>query len=43
MMSRVYAITMPVHPRLKLRIIRIIWRGDKEGIEKLQQALRARV
>jgi hypothetical protein len=43
MMSRVYAITMPVHPRLGIRIIRIVWRGDKEGIEKLQQALRARV
>jgi hypothetical protein len=43
MMSRVYAITMPVHPQLKMRIIRVIWRGDKEGIEKLQQALRARV
>jgi len=43
MMSRVYAITMPVHPRLKLRIIRVIWRGDKQGIERLQQALRARV
>ena len=43
MMSRVYAITMPVHPRLKFRIIRVIWRGDKQGIERLQQALRARV
>jgi len=43
MMSRVYAVTMPVHPRLKLRIVRIIWRGDKQGIERLQQALRARV
>jgi len=48
MMSRVYAITMPVvavpgYPRLKIRILRVIWRGDKEGIEKLQQALRARV
>lgn len=43
MMSRVYAITMPVHPQLKMRIIRVIWRGDKEGIEKLKQALRAKV
>jgi len=42
MMSRVYAITMPVHARLKVRTIRVIWRGDKEGIEQLQQALRAR-
>ena len=43
MMSRIYAITTPVHPRLKVRIPRVIWRGDKEGIEKLHQALRARV
>ena len=42
MMSRIYAITTPVHPRLKMRIMRVIWRGDTEGIEKLQQALRAR-
>ncbi len=41
-MSRVYAITTPVHPRLKIRILRVIWRGDKKGIEQLQQALRAR-
>ncbi len=42
LMSRVYAITTPVHPRLKVRIIRVTWRGDTEGIEQLQQALRAR-
>jgi hypothetical protein len=41
-MSRVYAITMPIHPRFKIRIVRVIWRGDTEGIEQLQQALRAR-
>ena len=43
MMSRIYAVTMPVHPKLKMPIIRVIWRGDTEGIQKLQQALRARV
>jgi hypothetical protein len=42
MMSRIYAITMPMHPRLKLRTIRVIWRGDAEGIERFLQALRAR-
>jgi hypothetical protein len=47
MMSRVYAVTMPaiampIYPRLKIRVVRVIWRGDTEGIEKLQQALRAR-
>ena len=42
MMSRVYAITMPIHPRLRMRLIRVIWRGDTEGIEQLEQALRAR-
>ena len=42
MMSRVYALTMPVHPRLKMRTIRVTWRGDTQGIEQLQQALRAR-
>ena len=43
MMSRIYAVTMPVHPKLKMPIIRVIWRGDTEGIQRLQQALRARV
>jgi len=43
MMSRVYAIIMPVHSRLKIPIPRVIWRGDTEAIEKLRQALRARV
>ena len=42
MMSRVYAITTPVHPRLKMPMVRVIWRGDTRGIEQLQQALRAR-
>lgn len=42
MMSRVYAITLPVHPLLKMRIIRVTWRGDLESIEQLKQALRAR-
>ena len=41
--SRVYAVIAPMHPRLKMRMLRVIWRGDKEGIQKLQQALRARV
>ena len=43
MMSRIYAVTMPVHPKLKMPVIRVIWRSDTEGIQKLQQALRARV
>ena len=42
MMSRVYAIITPVHPKLKMRIIRVIWRGDTTGIEQLHEALRAR-
>lgn len=47
MMSRVYAITMPEIalpncPRLKMPILRVIWRGDTEGIERLHQGLRAR-
>lgn len=41
-MSRIYAITMPVHPRLRVRTVRIIWRGDKEQIQHLQKSLRAR-
>jgi hypothetical protein len=46
--SRVYAVTlpeiaMPGYPRVKIRVIRVIWRGDAAGIQKLQQALRARV
>jgi hypothetical protein len=42
MMSRVYAITMPLHPLLRIRTIRVIWRGDTEAIAQLQHALRAR-
>jgi hypothetical protein len=42
MMSRVYAITLRVHPWLKVRLPRVIWRGDARGIENLQKALRAR-
>ena len=41
-MSRIYAIVTPVHPRLKMRMMRVIWRGDTEAIEQLNQALRAR-
>ena len=42
MMSRVYAVTLPLHPRLKIKLLRVTWRGDKAGIENLQKALRAR-
>ena len=42
MMSRVYAVTGVSHPILGVRVPRVIWRGDKEGIERLQQALKAR-
>ncbi len=40
LMSRVYAVTAPVHPWLKMRIPRVIWRGDQEGIERLHQRVR---
>jgi hypothetical protein len=43
MMSRVYAVTLPVHPRLKVQIPRVIWRGDSAAIEQLRKTLRARV
>ena len=43
MMSRIYAVTLPVHSRLKIRFLRVTWRGDTEAIENLKQALRARV
>jgi len=42
MMSRVYAVTMPTHPRLGIPVLRVIWRGDKDGIEQLHQALKTR-
>jgi hypothetical protein len=42
MMSRIYAVIAPVHPRLKMRIPRVIWRGDTDSIAKLKEALRAR-
>ncbi|HEY2844648.1 MAG TPA: hypothetical protein VGJ09_13400 [Bryobacteraceae bacterium] len=41
-MSRVYAVTLPRHPRLKIPTVRVVWRGDAAGIVQLQQALRAR-
>ena len=41
-MSRVYAITLPMHPRLKMRVLSITWRGDKAGIERLKQTLKDR-
>ena len=43
MMSRVYAVAGVRHPRLGIRLPRVIWRGDTAGIEQLQQALKARV
>jgi hypothetical protein len=42
MMSRVYAVTLALHPWLKMRVIRVIWRGDAAGISELKQALQAR-
>ena len=42
MMSRVYAVITPVHPKLKMRIIQVVWRGDTAGIEQLHEALRVR-
>ena len=47
LMSRVYAITMPavsipIYTRRKVRILRVIWRGDTVRIAQLQRALRAR-
>jgi hypothetical protein len=42
MMSRVYAVTLPVHPRLKVRVAKVTWRGDTKGIERLHQALKER-
>ncbi len=39
-MSRIYAITMPVHPRLGVRTPKVIWRGNKEDIKRLQEVLR---
>jgi hypothetical protein len=42
MMSRVYAVTVAMHPRWKIRILRVIWRGNATAIHQLQEALRAR-
>jgi hypothetical protein len=42
LMSRIYAITVPIHPRLRIRTPRVIWRGDKDEIQQFQKALRAR-
>lgn len=41
-MSRVYAITMPLHPRLGVRTPKVIWRGNREAIQRFQEALQAR-
>jgi hypothetical protein len=42
MMSRVYVVTVAMHPRWKIRILRVIWRGNATAIHQLQEALRAR-
>jgi hypothetical protein len=42
LMSRIYAVLAPKHPRWKIRTLRIIWRGDLVGIEEVQKAARAR-
>jgi hypothetical protein len=42
LMSRVYAVMAPKHPRLKIRTLRIVWRGDLAGMEQVQKAARAR-
>ena len=42
MMSRVYAVTLPRHRRLKVKLLRVTWRGDKAGIEKLHEAFKTR-
>ncbi len=41
-MSRIYAITMLLHPRLGVRVPKVIWRGNKAAIQRLQDAIRLR-
>jgi hypothetical protein len=42
LMSRIYAVLAPRHPHLKIRTLRIVWRGDQAGMEEVQKAARAR-
>jgi hypothetical protein len=42
LMSRIYGVMAPKHPRLKIRTLRIVWRGDRAGIDEIQKAARAR-
>lgn len=42
MMSRVYAVTLPMYGRLRVRLPRVIWRGNTHEIQQLQKALQAR-
>jgi hypothetical protein len=41
LMSRVYGVMAPKHPRLKIRTLRIVWRGDLAGIAEIQKAARS--
>ena len=43
MMSRVYAATMVKHRWLRIRLPRVIWRGDREGVARFQEQFRAKL
>ncbi|HEX5431188.1 MAG TPA: hypothetical protein VFW83_04430 [Bryobacteraceae bacterium] len=42
LMSRIYAVTLQKHARLRVRIPRIVWRGDEAAIQQFQQMLQGR-
>lgn len=38
-MSRIYAVTLRMHPQLHVRIPKIIWRGNEEAVKQFQKRL----
>src|ERR1700719_3821756 len=40
-MSRIYAVSLARHSWLRMRLPKVVWRGDPEEIRKLQQNIQA--
>jgi hypothetical protein len=42
MMSRIYAVLAPRHPRLRIPTLKVVWQWDKQGIQELRKMFMAR-
>jgi hypothetical protein len=39
--SQIHALTMPRHPRLRIRLPKVVWRGDQDTVRKYKEQLDA--